>query len=145
MGSVGIYRYQTGAPLTISGTQVVGRRADQVDGVNPYVAGAPVVDASTGTVTYLTAAAFTIAPTDRLGNAARGSVRGPGYQNWDITVRKQIPLKGTVRVQFEASFYNAFNMLNWQNPSTNLTGSGFGLITAAQPSRQVQLGFRVTF
>jgi len=141
----GIYRFQTGAPLTISGTQSVGRRADYVGGQAIYVTGAPAIDATTKVVSYLNPAAFAIAPVDRLGNSSRGMVRGPGYKNWDITIRKQIPVKGTVRVQFEASFYNAFNQLNFQNPATNLSSAGFGLITAAQPPRQVQLGFRLTF
>lgn len=140
----GITRYQTGAPLTITGTQVIGRRADYVSG-DMYLTGAPVVNPATGVVSYINLAAFAIAPADRLGNSTRGMVRGPSYYNWDISLRKQIPLKGTVKVQFQADFFNAFNLVYYQNPATNLSGAGFGLITAAQPPRNVQLGLRVSF
>ncbi|MCX6543648.1 MAG: carboxypeptidase regulatory-like domain-containing protein [Acidobacteria bacterium] len=139
----GIARYQSGGPITITGTQVIGRRADYL-GTDPYLAGAPVISAA-GVVSYIDPVAFAVAPADRLGNSARGQVRGPSYYNWDISLRKQIPLKGTVKAQFQADFFNAFNMVQFQNPATNLSGSGFGLITAVQPPRNIQLGFRVTF
>jgi len=140
----GIARFQTGAPLTVTGTQVIGRRADYLGG-DMYVAGAPVVDAATGVVSYVNPAAFAIAPADRLGNSTRGMVRGPSYSNLDLSLRKQIPIKRTVRAQFYADFFNVFNQVNYQNPGVNLSSAGFGLITSAAPSRNVQLGLRVSF
>jgi hypothetical protein len=139
----GIVRYQSGSPVTITGTQVIGRRADYLGG-DIYLAGAPVVGAG-GVVSYINPAAFAIAPADRLGNSGRGMVLGPAYYNWDISLRKQIPLKGSVKAQFQADFFNAFNNLILRNPATTVTNAGFGTITSAAPMRNIQLGFRFMF
>jgi hypothetical protein len=94
---------------------------------------------------WLNPAAFAPAPAGRRGNSLRGAYRSPTYSLWDITVRKQIPIRGSVRAQFEASLFNAFNGLNYRVPGTNLSGAGFGSITQVAPPRQIQLGFRVNF
>ena len=142
----GLARYQSGQPLTITAnTAIGGRRADVVEGVDPYV---PEDQRSTlvpGSVMWLNPAAFVAAPAGRRGNSLRGAYRAPTYSLWDITVRKQIPLRGSVRAQIEATLYNAFNGLNYRAPGTNLSGAGFGSVTSVAPPRQIQLGFRVNF
>jgi len=72
-------------------------------------------------------------------------VRGPAYYVWDISLRKQFRIKGDVRLQIQADFFNAFNNVNWGNPATNLSGAGFGTISSANPARNIQLGARVMF
>ena len=46
------------------------------------------------------------------GNEGRNSVRGPGYQTWDITVGKLFPVKEQMRVEFRADFFNLWNHTN---------------------------------
>ena len=87
----------------------------------------------------------TTAPDGRLGNSTRNQFVGPGLQQWDISLRKQFRLAGTVKAQFQADFFNAFNNLILRNPATTVTNSGFGTITSAAPLRNVQIGFRLTF
>jgi hypothetical protein len=140
----GITRYQTGAPLTITGnTSIGGRRADYVGG-DPY--NDERINPTTGAVQWLNPAAFASAPEGRRGNSERGQFRGPSYHIWDISLRKQFGITDDVKLQIQADFFNAFNMVNWGNPATNLSGSGFGNITAitGQP-RNIQLGARVIF
>jgi hypothetical protein len=142
----GIYRYQSGSPLTITGTPPTGgRRADYIDGVDPYVPEDQRTTLVPGSIMWLNPAAFAVAPAGRRGNSTRGQFRGPAYTLWDITFRKQIPIKGSVRGQIEATLYNAFNQLNYRAPATNLSGAGFGSMTSVAPPRQIQLGFRVNF
>ena len=142
----GIYRYQSGSPLTITGTTPTGgRRADYIDGVDPYVPEDQRNTLVPGSIMWLNPEAFAVAPTGRRGNSTRGQFRGPAYTLWDITFRKQIPIKGPVRAQVEATLYNAFNQLNYRSPATNLSGAGFGSISSVAPPRQIQLGFRVNF
>jgi hypothetical protein len=140
----GITRYQTGAALTVSGnTSIGGRRADYLGG-DPYID--ERINPANGAVQWLNSAAFASAPEGRRGNSERGQFRGPAYQIWDISLRKQFVLSGDVRLQVQADFFNAWNAVNWQNPNTNLaSGTGFGVITATQPSRNIQLGVRLTF
>ncbi len=139
----GITRYQTGAPLTITGNTAIGdRRADYAGG-DVYL---PDLIGANGVVQWLDPAAFASAPEGRRGNSDRGQVRGPSYYVWDISLRKQFRVSGGVQMQIQADFFNAFNHVNWGNPATNLSGAGFGTITSitGQP-RNIQLGARIMF
>jgi hypothetical protein len=95
------------------------------------------------------------------GGTGRNSVRGPGYFNTDLTIRKNIQL--TERVQFSASaiFYNVLNHPNFANPVSNLANPNlFGMISqtvsppttpygafaaAAEDARIIQLNGKITF
>jgi hypothetical protein len=141
----GITRYQSGQPMTVTGTTSIGsRRADYLGG-DPYVPESERFDPTTGAVKWLNPAAFAIAPEDRLGNSGRNQFRGPSYTVWDLSIRKQFRIKNDVRLMIQADLFNAFNQVCFRNPSSNLSSSGFGLITAAAPPRNVQLGARLMF
>jgi hypothetical protein len=140
----GITRYQTGAPLTVTGnTSIGGRRADYVGG-DMYVG--TLINPTSGAVQWINPAAFAPAPEGRRGNSTRGQVVGPSYYVWDVSLRKQFRIAGDVRMQIQADFFNALNNVNWGNPATNLSGAGFGNITSitGQP-RNIQLGARILF
>jgi hypothetical protein len=140
----GITRYQTGSPLTVSGpTSIGGRRADYLGG-DPYVD--ERINPTTGAVQWLNRAAFASAPEGRRGDSERGQFNGPSYHVWDISLRKQFGISDDVRLQVQADFFNAFNMVNWGNPNTDLSSANFGLITGitGQP-RNIQLGVRLIF
>jgi hypothetical protein len=68
---------------------------------------------------------------------------GPDYQAWDISPRKGFRLYKESKVQLQADFFNAFNQTNFNNPVTNISSSGFGVITGAAPPRQVRLAVKV--
>jgi carboxypeptidase family protein/TonB-dependent receptor-like protein len=62
------------------------------------------------------------------GNAGRNIVRGPGFQNWDLSLFKTFPLNERERFEFRAEFFNVWNHLNpelfpakflFDNPSTD--------------------------
>jgi len=140
----GITRYQTGGPLTVTGpTSIGGRRADYLGG-DPY--NDERINPTTGAVQWLNRAAFASAPEGRRGNSERGQFDGPSYHVWDISLRKQFGISDDVRLQVQADFFNAFNMVNWGNPNTDLNSANFGLITGitGQP-RNIQLGIRLIF
>ena len=135
----GIMRYQSGAPLTITGnTSIGGRRADLVG--DPYADDA-------NRLQYLNPAAFASAPEGRRGNTTRGQFRGPGLHVWDLSLRKNFAITGTVKLQVQADMFNAFNQTNlrFSGQSLNLSGGGFGLLNQAAPPRNVQLGVRLMF
>jgi hypothetical protein len=140
----GIARFQSGAPFTVSGNTSIGSRRADFDGGSEQVsnAGELLADKS---VAWLDVTKFKSAPESRLGTSGRNGFFGPSLQQWDISLRKQFRLKGSVKAQFQADFFNAFNNLILRNPATTVTNTGFGAITSAAPMRNVQLGFRVTF
>jgi hypothetical protein len=140
----GITRFQSGAPFSVSGQTSIGsRRADFAGGDEKASNAGELL--SDNTIAWLDATKFAAAPESRPGNSGRNAFYGSGYQVWDISVRKQFRIKGSMNVQVQADFFNAFNNLNLRNPATTVTNAGFGLITSAAPLRNVQLGFRFTF
>jgi Carboxypeptidase regulatory-like domain/TonB-dependent Receptor Plug Domain len=149
----GITRAQSGQPLTISGTQTIGpggsgfsRRASLGSGALYDLSLCPAGKvcwfnpATTGT-----GAAFTLGPNSSAGTAPTGDIIGPGYYAWDMSLRKsfRMPLEGT-NLTLQADAFNVFNRTNWGNPGTSASG-GLGIITTANPPRQLQLGARFTF
>lgn len=69
------------------------------------------------------------------GNVPRNSLRGPGYEDTDISVFKEILPERRVHGQFQAQSYNAWNHTNFANPSTsNPNSASFGTITSTNQS-----------
>jgi Carboxypeptidase regulatory-like domain/TonB dependent receptor len=46
------------------------------------------------------------------GNAGRNIVRGPGFQNWDLSIFKMFPVREQMRFEFRAEFFNIWNHVN---------------------------------
>lgn len=92
-------------------------------------------------------AAFTAAPQGRWGTAGPGDVEGPGMQIYNLSVTRFFNLRqeGKVNLRVRADFLNAFNNVNFQSPATTVTSSGFGTISSAYPSRNIQLGVKLAF
>jgi hypothetical protein len=63
-----------------------------------------------------------------LGDAPQGVLRHPGWQNWDFTLARRIPINigrgGSIRVQ--AQFYNVFNLVEFQRMAATYTFAASG-------------------
>jgi hypothetical protein len=71
---------------------------------------------------------------------------GPGLQEWDFSVHKQIPISEARYFQFRAELFNVFNHTNFSNPDGNLSdGPQFGQITQAAAPRQIQFALKFYF
>jgi hypothetical protein len=75
------------------------------------------------------------------GNMRRNSLRGPGINNWDITLMKNFKFTESKYLQFQTSFFNAFNHVQFYGPSSAEGASGFssnfGMVTSdTSPSTQ---------
>jgi hypothetical protein len=91
------------------------------------------------------------------GNASVFPVRGPGQNNWNITLMKKFPLKSESRsLQFRAEFYNAFNHTQfsaidtWANFDDTTAGfpqvnNTFGQVVGSRSPRVIQLSLRFEF
>ena len=66
--------------------------------------------------------------TGNIGNAVQGQLRHPGWQNWDFTLARRVPVNigrgGSVRVQ--AQFYNVFDMTQFQRLAATYTFAASG-------------------
>lgn len=149
----GITRAQSGQPLTISGNQTIGpggssftRRANLGSGALNDLSGCPAGKMCWfNPVTTGSNAAFVQEPNSAAGNAGVGSVLGPAYYGWDMSLRKsfRLPRESTSLV-FQADAFNVFNRTNWGNPGTSVSG-GLGVIGSANPPRNLQFGARFNF
>jgi hypothetical protein len=88
------------------------------------------------------------------GNGAKDLVRGPGINNWDISVFKKISLPTErVKLQFRGELYNAFNHTQFSAFDTaarfdqqgRQTNARFGEFTSARQPRRMQLALRLSF
>lgn len=72
-------------------------------------------------------------------------LRGPGYYNWDISLQKNFQLTERYTLQFRSDFLNAFNAVNLGAPQTTVAQSNTGVITTAQPARNIQFALKFIF
>ncbi len=88
------------------------------------------------------------------GDAGRNIIRGPGFQNWDISLFKTFPISERERVEFRTEFFNAFNHVNpefanpnniQENIATENGSSGFGFAQAARDPRFIQFALKFYF
>jgi hypothetical protein len=96
---------------------------------------------------------FPDAPFGGAGSIGRNHYRGPGVNNWDVTLQKTLSLSERVNLQFRAESYNLFNRV-WLGQPGNLTSNPgtFGQSTSEvkQPdlttgARQIQFGMKLRF
>jgi hypothetical protein len=111
----------------------------------------PVASTTPGVITNPNAVPFPGMP----GFTGRDTYRGPGINNWDMTLAKNIPITERVHLQFRCEAYNVFNhpsFTSMQNTATysattgQLTAtSGFGKLTGELQPRRLQLVGRISF
>jgi len=93
--------------------------------------------------------AFAMPAQYTFGNAPRNVLRGPKAMITDLSLVKNVPVSGPVRVQFRAEIFNAFNTVNYGNPNAVFGSATFGRISATNTTypnmRQVQLGVKLMF
>jgi hypothetical protein len=162
-GGIGAVNPATSAVVLLSGGTTFTNRANIVSGqalVDSVAQGGQSFGSgtcATGKICYVNAAAFGATytssgsvtggtvPTTGTGNAPLGDIFGPGYYGWDLSLRKNFPIRESMNVTFQWDAFNAFNRVNYSNPSTTITGSTFGQITGANPPRQMQFGLKFNF
>ena len=88
------------------------------------------------------------------GNIGTGIVRGPGINNWDVTLFKDFPILSDKRsVQFRWEFYNLVNHTQFSGMNTTATfnaagvqtNASMGQATSARPARIMQGSLRFRF
>ncbi|HWQ55418.1 MAG TPA: carboxypeptidase regulatory-like domain-containing protein [Bryobacteraceae bacterium] len=97
---------------------------------------------------------FARTPKGSFGNAPKDVFRGPGVNNWDISLFKKFPIKGEQRyVQFRCEMYNAFNHTQFASVDATArfdtagrqVNPRFGEVNSTRLPRVMQGSLRVTF
>jgi carboxypeptidase family protein len=170
----GITRFQSGSPLSLGvlGSGDLDGSLDITgggDGWRAVMSGDPNLPKSQRTVErYFNTAVFSPpgvggpAPKDlaavnrilALGNTSSAFGRGPGLNNWDLSLFKNIRIREKLDLQFRAEAYNAFNHTQFSTVNTDakwnyatgaVTSAQFGQITGARDPRILQFALRLNF
>jgi hypothetical protein len=96
---------------------------------------------------WFNTAAFAEVPVGviRPGNSSRGSVLGPGYGRWDISIARNVKLTEALKFQLRGEMFNMFNHTNPLGVNTVRTNPLFGQVISTRDQRLVQLGLKLNF
>jgi hypothetical protein len=89
-------------------------------------------------------AAFSTA-VGHFGDERPGSVLGPGFQLWDISLIKNIHFVERVGLQLRLEAFNAFNHGSPNGVFTSIGSGSFGQVSGWHDPRTVQLGAKIKF
>ncbi len=144
----GVFQAQSGIPLSV-------RTSADIAGVgtgsgNQFwnLVGDPSTSVSsfTNSATWFNPAAFTIPVTGTYGTQLRNILRGPGFWDWDMSLRKNIRTFEKQSLQFRFEVFDILNHPNWSNPVTDPTNGSFGKVTGKSgDDRQMQLALKYIF
>jgi hypothetical protein len=148
----GVYQYQSGSPFSV-------RSNDDFAGVgtgsgNQFwnLVGDPNIDQGPFTVSapWFNPAAFARPAPGTFGVQPRNLLRNPALWNFDLGIRKSVPLTGSQQLQFRVEAFNALNHPNWGSSPTsgannNPTSGSFGFVTNKFGERVIQLSMKYSF
>jgi len=88
---------------------------------------------------------------DCYGNLGFDALRGPGRDNWNISVLKTFAFTERLHMEFRADAFNIWNHTQFKGDannggiSENVGSSNFGAVTAAFDPRELQLALKLMF
>lgn len=95
---------------------------------------------------WINPAAFAVPPAGTgIGNASRDPIYGPGINNWDIALLKDIPITEDKYIQLRLETYSTFNHTQFGAPVGDVSSPLFGEIFSSTGERVVQLGGKIYF
>jgi hypothetical protein len=167
---VGITTFRSGTPQNICLDSDIAGTGDGL-GVyecqRPDQVGNPNLSRDKRTVAqYFNVNTFVQPQLGTFGNATRNVVRGPGINNWDLSVFKDfiIPWFGrhqgwladeNATLQFRTEFFNAWNHTQFSSINTVFqtqgagmpsgSSTGFGQVSAAHDPREIQFALKLLF
>ncbi len=137
----GVYAVRSGRPFTVSqSSNNVGQSMTGLPNLIGDTSGA-------GTIAqWFNPAAFQAVPSGTFGNEGRNLLRGPGWQELDMTLSRKIPVGPRVAAQLRWDVFNVFNHTNLGLPNRNISDPTVGTITSlAGDPRVMQFSVRFDF
>ncbi len=152
----GITRFSTGLPVTLINYGDNSLLGAEPNGINNYGVDEP--DVATGSLNlnhnprngqaYFNAALFSNNALGTPGNASRRYFHGPGMENFDMALLKNLRLTESKFLQFRLEAFNIFNHAQFFGPQSvdgNISSGTFGQVVSATAPRLVQVGAKFTF
>jgi hypothetical protein len=147
----GVTTFQTGLPQNVTyGTDTLGLGGGTTN--RPNLSGK--VSLPKTQKAWFNTSAFT-APTapwngggnNGFGTSGRNAVRGPGLDNWNLSLFKSFAMtqhEGT-RLEIRVESYNTFNHTEFSGLDLGFTDGNFGQVTSANDPRVLQFGGKFLF
>jgi hypothetical protein len=153
----GTTRFATGFPVTLTDNSDNSPLGTLGNGINNYLLDTPqqlegqlkINTNGRNGRPALNTALFPIEAYGALGNARRRVFYGPGIENFDLTIQKNVRLAKSRSLEFRAEAFNAFNHSQFYGPAS-VDGQvddtqHFGDIVSAASPRLVQLVAKINF
>jgi hypothetical protein len=152
----GSTRVATGFPVTLFDNSDNSLLGTLGNGVNNYLLDTPAyqpgplqinTNGRNGKPAFNTAL-FTEEPLGLLGNAKRRMFYGPGIDNYDMTLEKDLRFAESRALALRLEAFNVFNHAQFYGPAAvdgQIEDSAFGKIVSAQQPRLLQLAARFSF
>ena len=152
----GITHLSTGFPVTMVNNSDYSLLGTNPNGVNnssidePELAPGPLNlnhDPRNGN-SYFNTSLFSLQPLGTPGNSPRRFFYGPGSENFDMALSKNIPLNESSGLLFRIEAFNVFNHAQFFGPLSvdgTLGSSSFGDVVSAAPPRILQAAVKFTF
>lgn len=89
---------------------------------------------------------FVPQPQNTFGNVRPFSLRGPGYEQIDMSLQKSFKIYRENSFDFRVDGFNLFNIASYLSPDSGITDSNFGQITnTSSTERHLQLSVKYKF
>jgi hypothetical protein len=79
------------------------------------------------------------------GDAANGTIRGPGYTSVNTALYKTFPIHERFNLQFRVEAFNVLNHPNFNNVDTGLGDGNYGQVTSAGDPRILEFALKLFF
>ena len=152
----GITRFSTGLPVTLVNYGDNSLLGAEPNGINNYGVDEP--DVAPGPLNlnrnprngqpYFNAALFSQNALGTPGDASRRYFHGPGMENFDMAILKNLRLSESKTLQFRIEGFNVFNHAQFFGPQAvngNISSATFGQAVSAAAPRLVQAGAKFVF
>ena len=152
----GITHFSSGLPVTLVNFGDNSLLGSEPNGINNFGVDEP--DYSGGPLDlnqnprngqpYFNTAEFPENALGTPGNAKRRFFYGPGLDNYDMALLKNVRLTESKSLQFRIEAFNIFNHAQFFGPQSvdgNIDSSTFGDVVSAQPPRLLQLAAKFNF
>jgi hypothetical protein len=149
----GIVTVESGLPINLSADTGVGGFLGSGASSRPNLVGTisyprtPVTCTPTcyQQIQYFNGNAFSIPTSGTWGNLGHNGLRGPGRDNWDMSVFKSFAFTEKSRLELRLETFNTWNHTQFQNVDTSKNDKRFGQFTSAYGARILQLGGKIYF
>ena len=147
----GIITIESGLPINLTAdtgvSSFLGSGANSRPDLTGSISYTRVVLSGNQKIQYFDPTAFGAPAKGTWGNLGHNALRGPGRDNWDMSLFKTFSLSEARGSRFELRLetFNTWNHTQFQNVSTSFNDSRFGQFTSAYAGRILQLGGKVYF